>query len=320
MAAPGGVVVATLPKGTRITRGTVRNGFTELPLEGWVFGASTAPSNREGFDIAVTPSGGENLRDKPNGDVVARLRSGAGFKKVGTRGAWVQVRRTVWINMKALTPDTPPPAPPAVAASAKPESPAPARSTSRTDSSIPSGAGTATASTPLDSLTGRARASRESGLFLAPEKGRIGSLVTGATVEPLGRARGWVRVRVEAWVRESDLEGQTASSGPVITAADLRTSPAKFEGASVDWRVQFVSVRVADELRPELPLGQSYALVRGPLPEPGFVYVALSDAQAAQFRKLTPLAELSIRGRIMVGRTRYTGTPVVELERITEGG
>lgn len=328
LAAPGGAVVAVLPKGARITGGTRQGAHAALPLAGWVYGNSLGPATRDGFDVGVTAAAGENLRATPDGAVLARLRTGALFKKVGTRGGWTQVQRTVWIAAAALgapapattanaqTPTRPTPAAP---------TPAPAPTGGRAEPGpVPTAAAPTMADTAQpDSLTQagrRLRLARPADLYLAPEKGRLGSLAGGATVQPIARARGWVRVRVDGWVREQDVDGRIATDADIVTAADVRANPAKFEGRPVDWRVQFVAVRTADELRPELPSGQPYALVRGPLPEPGFVYLSLTEEQAQRFRKLSPLAELSIRGIIRTGRTRYTGTAVVELERITEGG
>lgn len=301
MATPGGVVVATLPKGTRVTRGAMRNGFTELPLEGWVFGTSLGATTRDGFDLAVTPPAGENLRASANGPIIARLRTGAGFTKVSAKGGWTEVRRSVWIAVASLG------------------EPAPAVAAVDSSSRAPTDSGTAPSSAPAASVA-RLRLAREGALFLTPDKGRIATIASGSLLEPVARSGGWVKVKVEGWVREQDIAGTVAEPGALITAADLRATPAKYEGESVNWRVQFVAVRTADELRPELLVGQAYALVRGPLPEPGFVYVALSEAQAAAFRALAPLAELSIRATIRTARTRYTGTPVVELVAITGGG
>jgi hypothetical protein len=58
--------------------------------------------------------------------------------------------------------------------------------------------------------------------------------------------------------------------------------------------------------------GQNYLLTRGPLPEPGFVYVTVTPAQAAEFRALTALQELTLRVNIKAARTKYLTTPVVE--------
>jgi hypothetical protein len=87
----------------------------------------------------------------------------------------------------------------------------------------------------------------------------------------------------------------------------------------VEWRLQLIAVQTADELRTEIPRGQSYLLTRGPLPEPGFVYVTVSEGQAAEFRTLPALQELTLRVLIKAARTKYLTTPVVEfVARVAE--
>ena len=71
--------------------------------------------------------------------------------------------------------------------------------------------------------------------------------------------------------------------------------------------------KTADDLRIEMPKGQLYLLTRGPLPEPGFVYVTITPEQAEQFRALQALQELTLRVKIKAPRTRFLATPVVEL-------
>jgi hypothetical protein len=81
----------------------------------------------------------------------------------------------------------------------------------------------------------------------------------------------------------------------------------------VDWRLELIAVQTADELRLEIPKGRPYLLTRGPLPEPGFVYVTVTEAQANEFRSLQALQELTLRVTIKAPRTRFLATPVVEL-------
>jgi hypothetical protein len=78
-------------------------------------------------------------------------------------------------------------------------------------------------------------------------------------------------------------------------------------------------VQAADELRPEMPVGQTYLLMRGPLPEPGFVYVMVTRPQAEQMRALPPLHELRLRVTIRVAKSRYLPTPVAELVSVLDG-
>jgi hypothetical protein len=77
-------------------------------------------------------------------------------------------------------------------------------------------------------------------------------------------------------------------------------------------------VQTADELRPEIPNGAKYLLTRGPLPEPGFVYVIVTDRQLPTFQAATPLQEFTVRGRLRAAQTRYLPTPVLELVQVVD--
>jgi hypothetical protein len=154
---------------------------------------------------------------------------------------------------------------------------------------------------------------RETALFAAPEGSHYGNLQSGAPARVVGRSGDWVRVQLEGWIRESDLApGSTASLGGV-TAAEVRADPARYIGHSLDWRLELIAVQTADELRSEIPKGRPYLLTRGPLPEPGFVYVMVTESQANEFRSLQALQEMTLRVTIRAPRTRFLTTPVVEL-------
>jgi hypothetical protein len=132
------------------------------------------------------------------------------------------------------------------------------------------------------------------------------------------RDREWVRVALEGWVRQSEVQGAVAPI-PAVTAAMLRNQPDRYVGRTVDWRLQFLARQVADELRPEMPLGHAYLLARGPLPETGFVYVMVTKTQSDQLQGLKPLDELTATVTVRAARTRYLATPVVELVRVGSG-
>ncbi|HEX9055013.1 MAG TPA: hypothetical protein VF830_08915, partial [Gemmatimonadales bacterium] len=93
----GGMVLATLPDGAAISTGKVQGAWMEATLGGWIVGSSVGPTARDGFDLIVTAAGGENLRDAPNGAVLARFRKGTLLRKVAARGGWVRVKRTGWV-------------------------------------------------------------------------------------------------------------------------------------------------------------------------------------------------------------------------------
>jgi hypothetical protein len=78
-------------------------------------------------------------------------------------------------------------------------------------------------------------------------------------------------------------------------------------------------VQIADELRAEMPPGQPYLLTRGPLPEPGFVYVSIPASRIAEFRAMPPLTELVLRVTLRAARSKYLTTPVTELVSVVSG-
>ena len=104
-----------------------------------------------------------------------------------------------------------------------------------------------------------------------------------------------------------------------VTAAEVRAEPDRFVGQTVEWRLQLIAVKQADELRTEMPPGQPYLLTRGPLPEPGFVYVTFPRPAAAEFQALPPLQELVLRVAIRAARTKFLTTPVAELVSVVSG-
>jgi hypothetical protein len=154
---------------------------------------------------------------------------------------------------------------------------------------------------------------REAGMSRMPDSAPTSTLPAGTPARVMGRSGEWVRVQVEGWVRESDLKQAEAGVLAGITAAEVRAAPDRFVGQTLDWRLQVIAVQLADELRPEMRSGQPYLLTRGPLPEPGFVYVTIPPERLAEFRALPPLHEMVMRVNLKAARTRYLATPVAEL-------
>jgi hypothetical protein len=304
---PDGITLVSLPAGTSVATRRMRGAWNEVAIEGWIFARSIAPTRRDGYDLVVTPRDGENIRREPNGEVVGRARSGTLLRKIGKNGAWTHVSRTGWIPREAIAPiesgailpeaaaDTPQvQAPAAPASSGRPVSP------SQPDQPKP----TADAD--------RVEAAGETAVFAAPEASQLGTIHAGTPTRVLGRSGDWVRVQLEGWVRAGDLQSASGSAITGVTAAEVRSDPSHYVGRTVDWRLQLIAVQTADELRTEMPRGQNYLLTRGPLPEPGFVYVTLSDGQATEFRAAPALQEMTLRVTIKAARSKYLTTPIVE--------
>ena len=144
----------------------------------------------------------------------------------------------------------------------------------------------------------------------------VGQLARGTTVEVIARERGWVRVRLEGWVRESDLIVSDSTLRP-LSAADIRSDPARSRGKLVRWAVEAVSLQVADPLRSGLQPGEPYLLALGPGNEKALVYIAVPASLLPTVRSLPPLAPVMVTARVRNGRSEPAGVPVLDLQSIT---
>jgi hypothetical protein len=342
---PEGAPLVSLPAGASVETGRARDGWHQAVVEGWIFTASTERTRREGYDLVVTAGDGENLRASPNGPVVGRAREGTLLKRVAQRGRWTHVRRSGWLPRQAVaarsadrsrtvaTADSEAAArtvPVPGAQQPAPRQPAASQATppGSTPRSGPTGAsgkskGTATGAPPgppIEPAGGvRFRLARETSMAAAAEGGALGTLTNGAPARLLARAGDQVKIQVEGWVPADAVSPADDSAMVGVTAAEVRSQPDQFVGRTVVWRLQVIAVRQADELRGEMPPGQTYLLTRGPLPEPGFVYLTIPAAQSAAFQALPPLAEIVARVSIRAARTKFLTTPVAELVSVVSG-
>jgi hypothetical protein len=144
----------------------------------------------------------------------------------------------------------------------------------------------------------------------------VGQVNRGSTVEVLARDRGWVRVRLEGWVRESDLIVADSSLRP-LSAADIRSDPAAAQGKLVRWEVQAVSLQTADALRTGLSVGEPYLLALGPGVEKRLVYLTVPPGLMPTARNLPAMADVVIVARVRNGRSEPAGVPILDLQSIT---
>ena len=301
---PEGRRLARFTRGTTLTASGTRDQWIQVTLDGWIFASSVGASTRPDFDLQVTKSPNENLRATPGGTIVAELAQGFGLQRLGQDSArrWMHVTRTGWVPRSALTPL----APDVVA-------------TRTTDSA---GADTSQppprpAGTGVDST--RAQPVRMTTLYRAPDGPEAGTIAAETPLRVLSRSGEWARVQYEGWVKVGEI--QSAPSGVLVgvTAAELRAEPQRYAGQLVRWRVEFIALQRADDLRPDIPSGATYVLARGPLPERGFVYIIVPDTRLATVSALTPLTTIQVTARVRNGRSRYLGNPVVELVSLEEG-
>jgi hypothetical protein len=279
--APATTPLGVIAAGTEVSPGKRDRAHVEVGIEGWVISSSLGGISRDGFDVVITRSPQENLRQSPNGAVIARVITGTGFNRVEAKGGWTRVRRTVWLPERALPPDAP--------------------------------------ASPAQATSDRVVFTRRAPLALTPGGTSVGGLDSGAAGRALARAGGWTRVQLEAWVPDTLLEPARDGVLAGVTASEVRANPSRYVGRLLEWRVQLVAIARADDLRPEMPAGSPYLLARGPLPEPGFVYIMIPPGQVSEFEGLPALRELVVRGTLRAAASKYLPTPVLELVEVVEG-
>ena len=300
-AAPDGNVIATVQSGTTWRTSGVRGGFTRATLEGWI-DASRLGANRDSFPASIGGSGTLRLRAEPslNGRILGVFEAGAGVRVLERRGGWARIRREGWIPTSAI-------------AAARPTSAPRAQQTAPTSATQE-----AASPAPATARDGALRASRALPLSLAPGTAAVGSLDSGAVVDPIVRDRGWVRVRVEAWVPESLLVPADSSYTAALTAADLRLDPERLRGRIVRWQVQVISLQTADGLRRALAPDERYLLAMGPAGENAMLYLAVPAALLEQSKAIAPLTTVIVTARVRNGRSQPTGAPVLDLLSIVK--
>lgn len=151
----------------------------------------------------------------------------------------------------------------------------------------------------------------------APDGPVMGTVVSPGTIIPLARERGWVRVRMEGWVKESDLLPVDTTLRTQLSAADVRADPEGSKGKLVRWRVEVLAFQRADALRRDLSSNEPYLLARGPAGENAILYLALPPALVNDAKSIPPLTVIQITARVRVGRSVPTNVPILDVETIT---
>jgi len=149
-----------------------------------------------------------------------------------------------------------------------------------------------------------------------PETQAVGQIAKGTTVDVIAREKGWVRVRLEGWVRESDVVIADTTLRP-LSAADIRSNPAAAQGKLVKWDVQAVALQTADALRTGFQPGEQYLLALGPGAEKTIVYLAVPQSLLATARSLPSMTDVTVTARVRNGRSDPAGVPILDLESLT---
>jgi hypothetical protein len=312
--APQGKVLAQVNQGTDLAIVGRQGQWRQVVLSGWIWGPSVSSVNRDGFDLVVSAAGGENLRAQPDAgaDVDARLLRGFLLEKTGEQGSWVHVRRTAWMWG------------PSLAGSSTPGGSS-GGSPSGGGGSGGAGAGEAGGS------AGGARPAAGSNqlpdhvvvkgaparLFVSPQGDTLAVARPGADLQVLEHRGEWSRVRLEGWVRNSELlPADSAAASAGLTPSDLRTNPDQYVGRVVRWNVQFISLEKAEAVRTDFYEGEPFILARSPGPSESFVYLAVPPELLQQVGALRPLQSIQVVARVRTGRSALMGAPVLNLLEI----
>jgi hypothetical protein len=293
---PNGTPVATVLRGAEFPLLAEQGGWAQVELQGWVWAPSLAATTREGFNLRVAATAGENLRVSPQGDVRARLLEGCLLDRVGSSGNWVQVRRTGWLWKASLEISG------SAAAAAADASAPPSLAGGEPDPRPPP---VITATTPLV-------------VYATPDGDTVATFESGAQAQVLGRTGDWVRIRVDGWVYgPAALDSAlTFDDTGDLSPAQLRADPARYRGALVRWRVQFISLRSAERTRTDFAEGEPFIHARGPAGDAGFVYLAVPEELLSVAEALQPLDYVTVVGRVRTGRSSMLGSPVIDLTDI----
>ncbi|MBX6332985.1 MAG: hypothetical protein IRY91_14150, partial [Gemmatimonadaceae bacterium] len=159
---------------------------------------------------------------------------------------------------------------------------------------------------------------RRTTLRRAPDGPALAVLDSSTHVTTIARERGWVKVRVEGWVRAAELTTTDTTVLTTISAADLRAEPERYRGQTVRWQVQKIAFQTADPLRRGLAPDEPYLLARGPGDESALLYLALPPSLVEQARRIEPLAEITVTARVRSGKSEPSGVPLLDVESIVQ--
>lgn len=301
-AAPRGASLATVRAGTELRVRERRGAVSRVTLEGFIH-RDLIGGRRDSFALSVRAPSGAKLRASPaeNGRTLATLRDGMGLTQLSRAGDWVRVRRVGWIASSRLRTGPEPETREQAGSVETAQAPAPVSPVRPAEPQIVGGL------TPT----------KQTLLRLAPEGDSLGGVRPGTVLVPLARERDWIRVRLEGWVREAELQAVDSTVQTRLSAADLRADPDGTRGVIVRWNVQVLSpIQRADVLRRELAQNEPYVIARGPDAESALLYLAVPPSMLDAVSAIAPLTGVVITARVRTGRSSPVGVPILDLVSI----
>lgn len=297
--APNGRALAQLRPGAIVRVAGARGSASQVTIEGFVHSGSLG-GKRDTFAVTVRAPSGAFLRTAADrsSNAAGKLLNGMGLHVISRRGEWVQVRRTGWIPTRAL------------AKKASASTTSRDRSAQPQSQAVASESAGSAAEPPLpDDLT----PVRRTPLSSAPDGQTLATVEPATKLTPVARDRGWVRVQLEGWVRETEVEPADTAVRGSLSAADLRANPEAYRGRTVRWTVQVIALQTADPLRRDMAQDEPYLLARGPGREKALLYLALPSTLIEAGRAIPPLSSAIVTARVRTGRSDPSGVPILDV-------
>lgn len=304
-AEPGGIVLGRVPSGAVHPVLSLDDQWVQIRLGGWIWAPSVQTTDRLGFDLRVSADPQENLREEPQGTIVARLVQGTLLNSVEDIPNWVRVQRDVWVWRESVEVETgPSDAGPGAGLDAGTDPPGPA-----TDSPG-----------PVQAPRWWRPGEETRAILSAPDGDTLALTRPGADFRILAREGNWVRVRLEGWAWAP--QGQEMAPPPVenpedVTPAQVASDPQRYTGGTFSWELQFVSLERAEKIRTDFYEGEPFLLTRVPETPGLFVYVPVPPDRVSELEGLIPLERIRVTGRLRTGAASLTGNPILDLVEIT---
>ena len=292
--------------GTSVNTGATRRGFVQVSLQGYV-PASALGGARDSFALTVKNASVElRASSQTSAASIATLRQGMGLVQVQRSGNWVLVRRAGWIPASATRAATA--SSRATAAPSRAQTPAAAAGT-------PAQTESPTVESPVPQIP-------DSSDLIAPNGGAlrdgpggrvIATLGDSARMQALYRERGWVRVRIDAWVRDADVTESDTALKAALMPADLRADPAGTGGKMVRWDVQKIAMQTADALQRDMAENEPYMLARGPGADHPLLYLSIPPSLLPAARNVPGLGFFTVIARVRSGKSSPGGVPILDV-------
>lgn len=304
--------LGTLLRGGTVASGPTLGGWQQVTLDGWLE-AGFLGGKVDTFPRSVRRNG-STLRASasPTARAVARLNGGTGLQLIGTSGRFSRVQFVAWVRTEGLGR----PNGAAAQASGRGVRPVPPKAVDAAPSLLAAPAPAEAALIPDGAL--KPAGSRGADVRLAPDGRILASVRPQAVLVPQARDRGWVRVRLEGWVRERDLMPADSALRGIRSAADLRSDPEGTKGVTVRWVVDVLGLQTADGLRRDLSEGEQYLLARGPDGEEALLYLAIPPTLLETARAWPQMSRALVVARVRTGRSEPTGVPVLDVQSLSK--